>query len=34
MIDLYTAGTGNGFRAAIVLAESDLPQYRARLAGE
>jgi GSH-dependent disulfide-bond oxidoreductase len=25
MIDLYTAGTGNGFRAAIVLAESGLP---------
>jgi GST-like protein len=25
MIDLYTSGTGNGFRAAIVLAESGLP---------
>ncbi len=25
MIDLYTAGTGNGFRAAIALAESGLP---------
>jgi GSH-dependent disulfide-bond oxidoreductase len=25
MIDLYTAGTGNGYRAAIVLAESGLP---------
>jgi GSH-dependent disulfide-bond oxidoreductase len=25
MIDLYTSGTGNGFRAAIALAESGLP---------
>src|SRR5260370_40698062 len=25
MIDLYSAGPGNGFRAAIVLAESGLP---------
>ena len=25
MLDLYTAGTGNGFRAAIALAESGVP---------